>query len=71
MKKFVLGVVSTLGAIVIGKKIYNKGRRDEAKETYEYLSDTVDTFRKGVELNTEIKNECDEIIENIRDKESE
>ena len=38
MKKFILGVVSTLGAIGVGKLVYEKGRKDQAKELYNDFS---------------------------------
>lgn len=51
MQKFILGVISTLGVLGMSKMSYNKGRRDEAKQTCEYL----DTAMKGVKIGRESK----------------
>ena len=37
MKKFILGVMSTLGALGVGKIVYEKGRKDQAKDLKEGL----------------------------------
>ena len=44
MKKFILGVVSTLGAIGVGKIVYNKGRKDQARD----LKESFDNVQKGI-----------------------
>ena len=71
MKKFILGVVSSFGAIGIGKLIYNKGRRDQARE----LKNDFEQIQKGMmfgeQMKNEIKNNADEFLEKIRNKESE
>ena len=50
LKDFIKYLIAAGIGVVGYKLIYNKGRKDEAKYTYEYLSDTVDTFKQGVEL---------------------
>ena len=53
MKKFMLGVITTLGALGIGKTIYNKGRKDEAKE----LKKSYDQLEIGMKLGEKINKE--------------
>lgn len=55
MKKFVLGVVSTLGAIGVGKIVYEKGRKDGVKEIHEAFSNV----EKGIAIGEKSKEESE------------
>lgn len=53
MKKFILGLLSGLGVLGVGKIVYEKGRHDQAKD----LRRDFDNILKGIEMKNEEKKE--------------
>lgn len=52
MKKFILGVLSGLGAVGVGKLVYEKGRRDQSRD----LKHSFEQLSIGIKMGEDLNN---------------